>query len=144
MFCRSLFVPFLLVIVLSVLLWFTDSDYPFGNFNLFIYLIWCTINIKRRVNKKCTSKYASEKIIINNASGYWDPKRYQKSFESNFRKYNRNLESQSKCKLAHTIFYIRYYHGMGKLLLLPVNKKKEISNSAPMTRFWNNLHRVRS
>ena len=30
MFCRSLFV--LLAIVLSVLLWFTDSDYPFGIF----------------------------------------------------------------------------------------------------------------
>ena len=27
MFCRSLFVLFLLAIVLSVLLWFTDSDY---------------------------------------------------------------------------------------------------------------------
>jgi hypothetical protein len=30
----SLFVPFLLVIVLSVLLWFTASDYPFGIFEL--------------------------------------------------------------------------------------------------------------
>ena len=31
-FCRSLFVPFLLLLgfVLSVLLRFTDSDYPFG------------------------------------------------------------------------------------------------------------------
>jgi hypothetical protein len=32
MFCRSLFVLFLLPIVLSVLLLFTDSDYPFGIF----------------------------------------------------------------------------------------------------------------
>jgi hypothetical protein len=30
MFCRSLFVLFLLAIVLSVLLRFTNSDYPFG------------------------------------------------------------------------------------------------------------------
>jgi hypothetical protein len=29
MFCRSLFVLFLLVIVLSILLWYTDSDYLF-------------------------------------------------------------------------------------------------------------------
>ena len=38
MFCRLLFVLFVLfpsVIVLSVLLHFTDSDYPFGNFKLF-------------------------------------------------------------------------------------------------------------
>jgi hypothetical protein len=32
MFCRSLFVLFLLPIVLNVLLLFTDSDYPFGIF----------------------------------------------------------------------------------------------------------------
>ena len=30
------FVLFLLTIVLSVLLWFTDSDYPFGIFKLFL------------------------------------------------------------------------------------------------------------
>jgi hypothetical protein len=30
------FVLFLLAIVLSVLLWFTDSDYPFGIFKLFL------------------------------------------------------------------------------------------------------------
>ena len=46
MFCRSLLVLFLLVIVLSVLL-YTDSDYPFRVFKLFIqtrviltHLIW--------------------------------------------------------------------------------------------------------
>ena len=32
-FCRSLFVLFILVIMLSVPLRFTASDYPFGNFN---------------------------------------------------------------------------------------------------------------
>ena len=40
MFCRSLFVLlnfFLLAIVLSVLLRYTDSDYPFGIFEPFIY-----------------------------------------------------------------------------------------------------------
>jgi hypothetical protein len=36
MFCRSLFVLFLLAIVLSVLLWFTDSNYSFGIFKLFL------------------------------------------------------------------------------------------------------------
>ena len=38
-FCRSLFVPlylFLLAIVLSVLLRYTDSDFPFGTFKLFL------------------------------------------------------------------------------------------------------------
>jgi hypothetical protein len=41
MFCRSLFVLlyfFLLAIVLSVLLRFTDSEYPFGIFKLFLWL----------------------------------------------------------------------------------------------------------
>jgi len=40
MFCRSLFVLlsfFLLAIVLSVLLEFTDSDYPFSIFKLIIH-----------------------------------------------------------------------------------------------------------
>jgi hypothetical protein len=32
-FCRSLFVLFLLAIVLSVFLLFTDPDYPFGIFD---------------------------------------------------------------------------------------------------------------
>ena len=36
MFCRSLFAPFLLHIVLSVLLQFMDSDYPFGIFKFFL------------------------------------------------------------------------------------------------------------
>ena len=36
MFCRSLFVIFLLAIVLYGLLRFTDSDYPFGIFNLYL------------------------------------------------------------------------------------------------------------
>jgi hypothetical protein len=37
MFCRSLFVLFLLVIVLSVRRRFTDSDYHFGIFKLFLF-----------------------------------------------------------------------------------------------------------
>jgi hypothetical protein len=36
-FCRSLFVLFLLAIMLSVLLRYTDSDYPFGIFKLFFH-----------------------------------------------------------------------------------------------------------
>ena len=35
MFCRSLFVPFLLTIAVTVLR-FTDSDYSFGIFKLFL------------------------------------------------------------------------------------------------------------
>jgi len=36
-FCRSLFVLFLLADMLSVLLRYTDSDYPFGIFKLFFH-----------------------------------------------------------------------------------------------------------
>ena len=42
MFCRLLFVLFLLAIVLSVLHRYTDSDYPFGIFKLFLH----TTNVK--------------------------------------------------------------------------------------------------
>jgi hypothetical protein len=45
-----LFVLFLLAIVLSVL-WFTDSDYPFGIFKLFLYVILSAI----RFNVKCAT-----------------------------------------------------------------------------------------
>ena len=38
MFCRYLFVLFLLAIVLSVLR-FMDSNYPFGSFKLFLYMM---------------------------------------------------------------------------------------------------------
>jgi hypothetical protein len=38
-FCRSLFVLILLAIVLSILLRFKDSDYPFGIFDLRILII---------------------------------------------------------------------------------------------------------
>jgi len=38
--CKSLFVLSLLVIVLSVLLRFTDSDYPFGIFKHFLYILY--------------------------------------------------------------------------------------------------------
>jgi ABC-type phosphate transport system permease subunit len=40
MFCRLLFVFFLFTMVLSVLLRFTDSDYPFGIFKFFLYQTW--------------------------------------------------------------------------------------------------------
>ena len=42
-FCRSLFVLFLLAIVLSVLLRLTDSDYPFGIFKLFLWCAYITL-----------------------------------------------------------------------------------------------------
>ena len=44
MFCRSLFVLFLLAIVLSVLL-FTDFDYLFGIFKLFLFALWFHIHL---------------------------------------------------------------------------------------------------
>jgi hypothetical protein len=37
MFCKSLFVHFILVIVLSGHFRYTDSDYPFGIFKLFLW-----------------------------------------------------------------------------------------------------------
>ena len=40
MFCGSVFDLFLLAIVLSVLLRFTNSDYPFGIFKLFLKCIY--------------------------------------------------------------------------------------------------------
>ena len=43
MFCRLVFVLFLLAIVLSVLPRFTDSDYSFGIFKLFIQPIEITL-----------------------------------------------------------------------------------------------------
>jgi hypothetical protein len=51
MLCRSLF--FLLVIVLSVLLRFMDSDYPFGIFKLFLpklELKYCPLNFNSAGN----------------------------------------------------------------------------------------------
>jgi hypothetical protein len=39
MFCRYLFVLFLLTIVLSVLLRFMDSNYPFGSIKLFLNMM---------------------------------------------------------------------------------------------------------
>jgi hypothetical protein len=43
MFCRSLFVLFLLAIVLSVLLRYTDYDYPFDIFKLFLQHFFRTL-----------------------------------------------------------------------------------------------------
>ena len=55
-----LFVIFLLVIVLSVLLRFTDSDYPFGIFKLFL-------NIVVRA-KNCNSCIRLQTLLIQNSS----------------------------------------------------------------------------
>jgi hypothetical protein len=54
--CISLFVPFRLAIVLSVLLRFTDSDYPFGIFKLIkdhIVTLRCCSYILVRFDTKC-------------------------------------------------------------------------------------------
>jgi len=78
MFCRSIFVLFHLAVVLSVLLRFTDSNYPFGIVKLFLHvcfvlclpphyafthvmyehilcnLDWLNVRESRRVNQKRT------------------------------------------------------------------------------------------
>jgi hypothetical protein len=57
MFCRSLLVLFRLAIVLSVLLRFTDSDYPFGIFKFFLHI---TNPIKKnRDELMCPGKVSS-------------------------------------------------------------------------------------
>jgi hypothetical protein len=63
MFCRSLFVPFLLAIVLSVRLRFTDSDYPFGIFKLFLVFRYC-LN-KLLYVSTCTEKHPIQQVIYN-------------------------------------------------------------------------------
>ena len=44
-FCRSLFVLFLLAFVLSVHLRFTASDYPFCIFKPFLFFLWLMVTI---------------------------------------------------------------------------------------------------
>jgi hypothetical protein len=58
------FVLFLLAIVLSVLLRFTDSDYPFGIFKLFLLMIVCLVAVLLQViwllfNVKCSGRVSS-------------------------------------------------------------------------------------
>jgi hypothetical protein len=55
-FCISLFVLlsfFFLVIVLSVLFRFTDSDYSFDIFKLFALVVWKTARILRYTQRAC-------------------------------------------------------------------------------------------
>ena len=47
MFCRSLFVLFLLAIVVSVLLWFTDSNYPLVSSNSSSPLTFSEVHVGR-------------------------------------------------------------------------------------------------
>jgi hypothetical protein len=42
---------YLLAIVLCVLLWFTDSDYPFGIFKLFLWYYWLVFEMSWFVNQ---------------------------------------------------------------------------------------------
>jgi len=56
MFCRSLFVLFLLAFVLSVLLRFTGSDYSIGIFKLFLFqrlVLYVHDIIRLRFNGYC-------------------------------------------------------------------------------------------
>jgi hypothetical protein len=77
MFCKSLFVLFLLAIVFSVLLQFMASDYPFGIFKLFfhkinkIVLICIDIFILQqlyRITFKVT--FLQEGVTVINNEGY--------------------------------------------------------------------------
>jgi hypothetical protein len=82
MFCSSLFVPlyfFLLAIVMSVLLRFTDSDYPFGIFKLFFSFVVCHVHVTYTINYKIIFKLKSYKICYsifknNGYIEYWPTK----------------------------------------------------------------------
>ena len=73
MFCRSLFV--LLVIVLSVLR-FTDSDYPFGIFKLFIQTL---LMIIQRVLSSAGFRQPVASLCLSSAIAMLSRKRYDKS-----------------------------------------------------------------
>jgi hypothetical protein len=68
MFCRSLFVLFLLAIMLSVLLRYTDTDYPFGIFKLFLCIFqkvvvkdrYLTIGSTRKTQHMCGSTFPTK------------------------------------------------------------------------------------
>jgi hypothetical protein len=51
-----LFVLFLLVIVFSILLRYTDSDYPFGIFELLLQILLTNKNNNKKQNKNTTSE----------------------------------------------------------------------------------------
>ena len=59
-YCRSLNIFFLLAIVLSVLLRFTDSDSPFSIFKLFLFAIMLYYRYTDRNNKM---EYGINKVI---------------------------------------------------------------------------------
>jgi len=64
MFCRSLFILLLLAIMLSVLLRFKASDYPFGIFKLFLY----RLNSQRFTTLGLYIKFGLYRILI--SSGF--------------------------------------------------------------------------
>ena len=66
MFCRSLFVPFLFDIALSVLLLFTDSDHPFCIFKLFLShdVVSSTHRHERKSNINCKTLWLYNQIKI--------------------------------------------------------------------------------
>jgi hypothetical protein len=63
MFCRLLFVLFLLAIVLTILVRFTDSDYPFGICKLFFLLKLGRLLILYR-ECYCRKKYWIKKLLL--------------------------------------------------------------------------------
>ena len=74
MLCRSLF--FLLVIVLSVLLRFMDSDYPFGIFKLFLpklELKYCSLNLNSAEN---VTNIQFKIILVKQTDRQWTDRRW--------------------------------------------------------------------
>ena len=74
MFCRSLFgfffgVLFLLAIVLSVLLWYTDSDYPFSIFKLFSNIHICE-RLYRAIHRKKYTLFLIRSHVVMINVGY--------------------------------------------------------------------------
>jgi hypothetical protein len=74
-FCRLLFVLFLSAIVLSVLR-FTDSDYPFGIFKLFMYPIYVMLlitgNLKHIIFHVYQQTYTVDKNMCDKYDGLND------------------------------------------------------------------------
>jgi len=66
MFCRSLFVPLylFLTIVLSVLLRYADSDYPFGIFKLFLDIKEINLDIALRYHFHPLLKQSPLSIVL--------------------------------------------------------------------------------
>ena len=94
MFCRSLF--FSVAIVLSVLLRYTDSDYPFGIFKLFLRIVHSIINIYK---PPCQCRYKIKKEVIN----------YGKSWQNIYFRYDFDLlfiQLLFRCAVEYVLHFL--------------------------------------